>query len=705
MALLETPPNTQEQITPAEAKAALRNDLIFGDDPALRLVIGDAQRAENFAIQKSWILSWNSADSLYQSPYVPQYWEGTMVEAASIPFFTVANAVNSLVPQIVNGLFYENPPFIVQERPGTTSQAARASGAILSFQLEDINFREQLRQGAVNAVLKGTAIWKYGYETYTKDRTMYKRKEAPVTVRNPLADAGAADIELTPEEEDIEEVVVTEYVDRPTFENIVSLKHVLVDPKLNVPDIQKAGYVIHRMYPTWEDLDKLRKRPGFNIPSKEKLLELFMPPKEEAEPAANETTYKNPLWDARAEDRFKETSINPFQEPLELLERWDNNSYIVVLQKKLVICNDENPYGKIPFLSCNWWDIPEAFYGLGLAKTIGSEQRLQQGLTNIMLKNAALNLNGVFVRVRGKNVPTQNIRIAPGKIIDVDKPEDFAPLKRLDPIPEGVQYLSLSDARVEKVSGSNDPTAQGLAGSTGHSNLARSAAGANLIAAGGSKGTTDFVERLANNVVVPFLYAAHEMNRALLPISTMRHILSKELQHDYMNDERDGQTGEVVRKGGDMVELLNARVKFSILAAAKMQARRNMAQALPIMVQFLTSPEFTEQLAIQGKKVNIEEVIHMMFAVSDWHNEEDVIVDMTPDDQQRYQQRLQGQQMQKIQGQAALENQKFEQKQQLLDMENTGRAARDVLRHAIETSANPEETTGIPGGVGFGSQA
>src|SRR6185312_232233 len=120
-------------------------------------------------------------------------------------------------------------------------------------------------------------------------------------------------------------------------------------------------------------------------------------------------------WDAAAEPQSEQTTINPFEEPLEILERWDNDTYIVVLQKKLVICNVKNPYSKIPFLSVGWWDVPEAFWGLGIGRTIGSEQRLQQGITNIWLDQASLNLNGVYVRVKGKSIPTQNIRIAPGK--------------------------------------------------------------------------------------------------------------------------------------------------------------------------------------------------------------------------------------------------------------------------------------------------
>src|SRR5439155_1463757 len=94
-----------------------------------------------------------------------------------------------------------------------------------------------------------------------------------------------------------------------------------------------------------DDLDKLRDRPGFNIPDRQTLLNYFFPPKEEPDSAIPESGIRNPLWDARSAPRYEETTIDPFEQPLEVLERWDGKRYIAVLQKKLVICSDENPYG------------------------------------------------------------------------------------------------------------------------------------------------------------------------------------------------------------------------------------------------------------------------------------------------------------------------------------------------------------------------
>ena len=689
MAVLPEPKrNPHEQITPEEAKKFI-NTGTFDDLAALALCVQDAERAEAGEAQRAWILAWQSASTLYQSPFAPRYWPGTQSEAASISFFTVACAVNGINPQALAGLFYENPPFMIQERSGTTAQAARAVSALLQYQLEDINFREELRLGSMNCLLFGTAMFQEGWEKFTRERKIIKRKNPSVKIPSGIPGAPPTTIS----DDELEEEVIEEVIDRPTFEHIVNLREVLVDPGLQVPDIRKAKYVIRRRYMTWEDLDKLRDRDGYDIPSRDKLLELFLDPQEPVEPALNEEGGRNPLWEAKGDPRWENTTADPTQKPLEVLERWDNNTYIVALQKKVVIFNDKNVYGKIPFLSIGWWDIPGAFWSMGLGRTIGTEQRLQSGITNLVIDNASLNLNMPRVRVRGKSIPTQNIRIGPGKIIEVDAQGDMTPLMRSAPVPEAGELLAMSQGRVDMVSGNNPITSMGQAGTSGHSNLARSSAGASGILAGANTPISDFIDTLANQVIVPFLYDMQEMNRSMLPMSQLDYIMSDELKHEY------------VETGGDLLDILNAKVKFQVLAGSKMTTRRNMAQGLPLLTQFLSQPAILEQLAIEGKKVDVNELVRMYFEASEWKNMNDVIIPMTPQDMQRMQQQSQGgQNEQKFLQQQQLIAQKAQLQAQQADSDNISRAARDVLREGFKKAVEPEELTGETNtsGVGFG---
>jgi hypothetical protein len=690
MAVLPEPiRNPHESITPEEARHRI-NTGTYEDSASLALVVQDAERAEKGEQNRAWIMSWTASSQLYQSPWNPRYWPGTQSEAASISFFTVACAVNGINPQALAGLFYENPPFIIQERPGTTAQAARAVSALLQYQLEDINFKEEIRLGTMNCLLFGTAMFQEGWEKFTRERKIIKRKNPVVKIQSQIPGAPPATIS----DDELEEEVIEEVVDRPTFEHIVNLREVLVDPGLQVPDIRKAKYVIRRRYMTWDQLDDLRDRDGYNLPSRDELLALFLPPQEPVETAPNEEGNRNPLWEAKGDPRWEPTTADPTQQPLEILERWDNKTYIVVLQKKLVIYNDKNVYGKIPFLSIGWWDIPGAFWSMGLGRTIGTEQRLQTGITNLVIDNASLNLNMPMVRVRGKSIPTQNIRIGPGKIIEVDNQGDMQPLMRSAPVPEAGELLAMSSARVDMVSG-NPVSARGDVGASGHSNMARSSAGASGILAGANTPIADFVDKIAAQVIVPFLYDLQEMNRSMLPISQLDYIMSDELKHEY------------VTTGGDLIDILNARVKFQVLAGSKMTTRRNMNQALPQLSQFLSQPAILEQLAVEGKKVNVNELVRMWFEAAEFPNLNDVIVDMTPQDLQRQQAQSAGaQNEQKFLQQQQLIAQKSQLQQQQEDANNIARAARDILREGFKASVAPENMTGEPTATqGFGSLA
>jgi hypothetical protein len=194
-------------------------------------------------------------------------------------------------------------------------------------------------------------------------------------------------------------------------------------------------------------------------------------------------------------------------------------------------------------------------------------------------------------------------------------------------------------------------------------------------------------------VIVPFLYDMQEMNRSMLPLAQLDFIMSDELKHEY------------VANGGDLIDILNAKVKFQILAGSKMATRRSMAQGLPLLTQNLANPAITEQLGLQQLKVDWLEITRMWFQAAEWPNLKDVIVPMTPDEQQRHQaQQQSAQQNVKFQQQQALLAQKAAQAEQLADSENVARAARDVLREGFKKAVEPEELTGDvnTGPSGFG---
>src|SRR5260370_6797897 len=120
------------EITSAEMhKDPDTGSYMFSDQAALKLVIDDASMADNYANVNQWASVWAQSDIILQSPHA----NGTGLDnllMSSVPKFTLSNHISSIVPKILEGLFYEDPPFILRPRPGTKPELTRAKTALFS---------------------------------------------------------------------------------------------------------------------------------------------------------------------------------------------------------------------------------------------------------------------------------------------------------------------------------------------------------------------------------------------------------------------------------------------------------------------------------------------------------------------------------------------------------------------------------------------
>ena len=655
---------------PIEKREVVWPPLTPEDLTALKMVVQDARNTEFWLTSSGWRTRWEDYDRLYLFQVPVAYWEGTAVERAHLGVPLVYEHVGSILPQVMTGLFQDDPPFMSRPRPGTSMDAARANDVVLGWELKQSKFREELRRGAKNALLYGTGLWKYGWRSFTRERMEYRIKKRRVEQDTPTGKL----IEYIDTDE-FEQVPVREEVNEPTFESL-DLRSVLVDPSLRVPDIRFAKFVIHKLYVTATQLDELREQPGYKIPTREQLVKIFMPPKEAAvasplagSPLDVNTDFGTPATATLAESPHVETTIDPLSEPLEVLEYWTNNRVTTVLQRKLVIRNAPNELGEIPFRSLAYDDIPNCFYGLGVAKLVGGEQRLQQGSINAYLDDLSLSLNGMFVRIRGSNVPRSQIRMRPGGVLDVDVENGIGLLQRPAlPTADVMAVVAASDARAQRRTAANELVVQGaMPGAGNRSSVTRTATGVQFLAGGVGTRLQFFIENLAAQVFIPTLEAYRRMNAKKLSPSQVKRLLSAELNKAYE---------------GSVLDVVNAELDFDILAAAKLQARRAMAMSLPILLQTLLTEPVINGLRAEGKKVNVGELIKMLFDVSGWPNKQDVIVEFNADDELRevannpmIQQLLQSRAQ--AETQRDLTNEKIEH-------EGMGRMSRDIVKAALK---------------------
>lgn len=674
--LLGTQPNVEQ---------VHEEDLAFhlppADRSAMALVLGDFAKSESFLSSKQWALRWRESAMRYEPVRNTTFWEGTTVPRSSLNVYTVAQIVQSIMPKIMEGLFSDDPPFIATPRKGTDAEVARAISSLLNYQMEDCGFRQEIENGVSDAILFGTAIWKVNWSESDRTIRTYKRKAQPVSLPSPFP-GGEPTILHTEESDDITAVEQQVNCGKPTLEQ-QDLHDTYVDPACRHPDIRKAGYVISRITLSAEKLDEMRDWEGYDIPSEEELME-YLFPRHDGNPVTQMESLQmigNTATTHQAQPDWMENTVDPTQDisRFEILERWDKDRVIAVLNRKIIIRNEQNPYGKLPFLSVGWWRVPNSFYGMGIGVTAGDEQEIQRGLINALLDEVSWNLNLPILINKSEDLLTQNIRMSLGKFVRVDNPASIKQMDRLQAVPEGYGEVQASQARVEASTGANEMIVQGSMPTQGRTSLGRTATGANLLAGGSGSRLEAFVERLAQQVFIPALDMFFELDKQLLDMSELRQILDDEMFEAYE---------------GDHVDILNARVKFDVLAASRMVAKQRMAQSLPMMAQtFLTDP-MHQMLTQQGKKLSVETLADMWFDISGWHNEASLIVDMTPEEKQ--QAMMSSPAMQKMQADRSMLEAQTNSKLSIQDSDNAARAYRELMRQSLVAEMKGINITGAP---------
>lgn len=671
-------------VTPQGPKLAAK----YTNNAAITLTVNDAERAQNALDQKQWNLHLRESDVLYQAPRSYNATNGR----AQVSRFKVASIVNSLVPTMKAGLFYENPPFVIRPRPGQRQQTAWAKQALYGALLDGIDFEGEVDDALEQMCLFGTVICKGGWVTETKIRKKFIRNNPPLSITMPLTGIHLVHTKESSEFE-VEEVEVTK--NEPFFE-VCELGSVLPDPGWRKPNkLHKAKYVVQVTYPTFNDLDTLRQQVvydrdgkkvgGYDIPSESELKEYFFEHESNALAGSDiEMTQANNVSLHHAEGRNKITTDDPLEHPIKMLERWDKNKVTAVLVDdyghECLIRNEEHLMGVLPYFSANFWNIPNAGFGIGVGRIAGDDQRIEKGTIEAVLNLLAYIVNPQYARDRGANAPTQQIRQRLGGIIDVDVAPGrsvrdafgIIELPRVDPSLFAV--LQEAGSNANSTTGADEAFTQGQIPQKGTSSAVRTATGAGGVISANATKIQGPVGHFVRGIFLPFIQLLDGMVKERLPMSEIQAVLGRELGEDFTFDEDD---------------FLNSEDKFEVLAGAHLAAKKAMAQILPTLIQILENPQVIPQLNSMGYMVDVKMLLRMVYEMTEWKNSYEVIRKMSPQEKQQFQQNSAA--ASKLTQAVQVIGAKHQAKSAEIDQQNEAALARKIAEYPMEQAGRYEE--------------
>jgi len=630
----------------------------YTDEAAATIAMRDMDTWFAYVNATNWAARWTDSDTLVQSPQSLSPWGQGIGTRACVPNFLLSNTLDVVVPKIVGGMTYEDPPFLLRPRPGTTDEVIRAKTAVFSYQLEDMGFVETLEASVYDCGLRGTVFLKWGWHEESREFMQFKRKASPITDTSPT---GFKSVIHTEDSDAIEFEYVTQEIKRPYIEK-KDLARVGFDPACKETDCRKAKWSVEWAYVDWDDLEALRQNKEYTIPSKEVLLDWFFRDKKTAAPDSPILTMPEGMRAqiVHAMPANFNTSADPLRATLVIVERQDANAIIVVLchgSDCVLIRNSENPFAKISkaaggsghtYLSSVWRPLRDSLVGQGLGQIVGTRQMVAQGTENLALEVLAYPLHPTFTMIEGWNTPTQQISLGSGDVLKIQGDDVRKGIGLLDmpKVPgEAWQVLQYNKAESLESAGANQQVTMGAGAAGIQSTGMRSGTGAGLVGAAAAGRLDGPTERFIRQVFTPFLYIMDMLNNQLLPTQQIRQILTEK---------------EVEDLDLDHVAYRNAKMKYEVLAGAHLGPKREMAQFLAVIEQIAINPALLEAAAEADMAFNFADWFKSFAEISGFKFSQEFFTEMTAAQKKRRDQNSKAGIMAQ---QSAAKQQQFDQQQ------------------------------------------
>ena len=620
---------------------------------ALRVVLADFNKFSRFRMQQ-WDQRWTDNDRILHANVEQRVWEGTSVPRASIGVKLEQQQLESLIPYLHEGIF-SSPDgiwFDLFPRPTTPPDAAIAGREFLAMQMDQANVEGEFQNVFRSLGHHGTGAVKVSWCKKRYDRAEWK----PETVANPNGYGGRRTMQRHP---------YTEYQSYPEA-RYISLRDLYVDSSLKVPDIQKAQAVIERGLVAYDELLRMAEADkDFKIPSKEEL-QRYLADKGSPKSAPADTERRQSLSEAGQTEIHMQGTTDPARARFEILEYWSQDRLVMALERKWTVCNKKNPYGFIPYFSCNFQDVLDSFYGKGLAEILEHEQLLQQGLINSHLDEVSLNIHSALACQTGGVTNKTELRPKPGQTVftNGEPSRVLMEIKRSMVTQDWFVALQQSQMRAQQYTGLSDIITQGAPGVA--SSVTRTARGVSALAGAAHNRIQYVIERIENRLVVPMIAAFIKLDQLFLDPQTLVPVM--------------GPTGAEALF--DPLAIVNHEFRVELRAGSKMAAKSAMQQTLPIVLQTVMAA--IEPMRQQGMKTNIPAIIRDMLEAYGWRNRNDWFAQMSPEEMQAMQQEQQGPEVQKQQFKAEREEARFEAQHDKMEEQAGLDILKDTLSKALD---------------------
>lgn len=587
------------------------------DDYALRIVRSDWAYAESYRVNAhDW--RYRNSDELYLGWVGQRYWEGTRVPRSSLPVYVVFEQVEAMLPKLVSAVSSTDSYNFTADKEGQDKVqddlTVTAWREMIVAQLGETHWREQVNRALKSMCIYGNGVLEVGFEEYEDEYISFSKSMRASEMRqinHPMVGPMLVPAGM---QEKFTRSVKREKKQRP-YVRYVSIKDFYVDANCESPFLQDAGYVMKRVYMRGEEVKALKGVKGFKIPDDVYLTNLS---KSKSTAQQDVTKLGAELFRYNMWNPALDYTSDPSQKRMAVVEYTTNNRKVWWLQggqdEQSIIYNEPNRYNEINYYSVGYADVPDRWHALSVSDVAEGEQRLQLAIINSRIDELALALHPPTIKRRGVTVPWYQLKRAPGRVVEVENPENDIKEAEINNITQqAFVEVSASENRVQKITGVTDLAALGAPASGGNS-ANRTATGVNTQAGATQDRMKYIVENVEDKLIEPVVNAVIRFNRKFMDLPTASNWLKLDSRFANLDPEK----------------VMNTKVSAECRASIKMAGRMGFLQIFPQIAPFIFNPELLQLMAQQNQEtINTDSVMRTVFDAINYAPREPWIVQMS----------------------------------------------------------------------------